>query len=70
MQLEFAHLFLLSTVHLRSSDIPVPAMLAGLGLRADAGRRVTTPDAVVDVDIELPGRVEPPGVTSPDREPV
>lgn len=55
---------------LLSCVIPVPAILAGLGLRgAVAGRLITTPDAVVDVDIALPGRDEPPGVTSPDLDP-
>lgn len=51
------------------------AILAGRGLRAiGADRRYTTPEAVVDVDIALPGR-EPPdagwlvGVISPDRKP-
>lgn len=29
-----------------------------------------TPDAVVDVDIALPGRDALPGVASPDREPL
>lgn len=39
---------------------PVTAILAGRGLRAiGADRRYTTPEAVVDVDIALPGR-EPP----------
>lgn len=56
-----------------SMDIPVPAMLAGRGLRgvADAepvDRRYSTPDTDVDVDMALPGR-EVPGVTSPEREP-
>jgi len=39
--------------------MPVPAMLAGLGLRAAvAGRLGTSPDvdSVVDVDMALPGR--------------
>lgn len=52
--------------------MPVPAMLTGRGLRAmllPVLRRYTTPEAVVDVDIALPGRDEPPGVTSPDLEP-
>lgn len=44
-------------------------MEAGLGLRVVVVRRYTTPDALVDVDIALPGRDEPPGVTSPDRDP-
>lgn len=48
----------------------MPAILAGLGLRgAVAGRLKTTPDAVVDVDIALPGLDDPPGVTSPDLDP-
>lgn len=45
--------------HLPSRDMPVPAMLAGRGLRgAVAGRRATglAVDNVVDVDIALPGR--------------
>lgn len=45
---------------LPSSDMPVPAMLAGLGLRgAVAGRLGTRPpdvDNVVEVDMALPGR--------------
>lgn len=45
---------------LPSSDMPVPAMLAGLGLRgAVAGRLGTSPpdvDNVVEVDMALPGR--------------
>lgn len=46
-------------------------MLAGRCLRSLAPvRRYTTPDAVVDEDIALPGLDEPPGVTSPDREPI
>lgn len=54
-------------------DIPVPAMLAGRGLRGVADdepfdRRYSTPDTDVDVDMALPGR-DVPGVTSPDREP-
>lgn len=44
-------------------------MLAGRGFRVVVLRRYTTPDAVVDIDIALPGRDEPPGVTSPDRDP-
>lgn len=39
---------------------PVTAILAGRGLRAmGVDLRYTTPEAVVDVDIALPGR-EPP----------
>lgn len=46
-------------------------MLAGRCLRSRAPvRRYTTPDAVVDEDIALPGLEEPPGVTSPDRDPI
>lgn len=56
---------------LHSCVIPVPAILAGLGFRGVAPDLLkTTPDAVVDVDIALPGRDEPPGVTSPDLEPM
>lgn len=56
-----------------SMDIPVPAMLAGRGLRDVAAaepvdRRYSTPDTDVDVERALPGR-EVPGVTSPEREP-
>lgn len=56
-----------------SMDIPVPAMLAGRGLRGVAAaepvdRRYSTPDTDVDVERALPGR-EVPGVTSPEREP-
>lgn len=69
----------ISPVDLPSSDMPVPAMLAGLGLRgAVAGRLGTRPppdvDNVVEVDMALPGREPlrwpcPPGVTLPEREP-
>lgn len=60
-------------------DMPVPAMLAGRGLRgAVAGRLGTRPpdvDNVVEVDMALPGREPlrwpcPPGVTFPEREPI
>lgn len=52
-----------------SIDIPVPAMLAGRGFRADCvARRQSTPDTDVEVDKALPGR-EAPGVTSPDLDP-
>lgn len=50
--------------------MPVPAMLDGRGFLGPPERR-TTPDVdIVDVDIALPGRDEPPGVTSPDRDPI
>lgn len=56
-----------------SMDIPVPAMLAGRGLRDVAAaepvdRRYSTPDTDVEVERALPGR-DVPGVTSPEREP-
>lgn len=44
-------------------------MLAGRGFLVVVKRR-TTPDVVVDVDMALLGREEPPGVTSPEREPM
>lgn len=50
---------LISFFYSPSRDMPVPAMLAGRGLRgAVAGRRATglAVDNVVDVDIALPGR--------------
>lgn len=55
---------------LRFGVIPVPAMLDGRGFRGPTkDRRWITPEVVVDVDIALPGLDEPPGVTSPDRDP-
>lgn len=50
--------------------MPVPAILDGRGFLVPVTRRCTTPEVVVDVDIALPGRELPPGVTSPDRDPV
>lgn len=50
--------------------MPVLAMLDGRGFLVPVVRRKTTPDVVVDVDIALPGRDEPLGVTSPDRDPI
>lgn len=55
---------------LLSGVMPVLAMLDGRGFLVPVVRRKTTPDVVVDVDIALPGRDEPLGVTSPDRDPV
>lgn len=55
---------------LLSGVMPVPAILDGRGFLGPAERRETTPDVDVDVDIALPGRDEPPGVTSPDRDPI
>lgn len=60
---------------LPSRDMPVPAILAGLGFRgAVAGLLGTSPDVdmFVDVDMALPGLELlkcPPGVAFPDREP-
>lgn len=51
--------------------MPVPAMLDGRGFLVPCvERRCTTPEVVVEVDIALPGRDAPTGVTSPDRDPV
>lgn len=50
--------------------MPVPAMLDGLGFLVPPERRITPDVDIVDVDIALPGRDEPPGVTSPDRDPI
>lgn len=50
--------------------MPVLAMLDGRAFLVPVERRKTTPEVVVDVDIALPGRDEPPGVTSPDRDPI
>lgn len=58
-------------MQLPSWVIPVPAILAGRCFRSLAPvRRYITPDAVVDEDIALPGLDDPPGVTSPDLEPI
>lgn len=53
-----------------SGVMPVLAMLDGRAFLVPVERRKTTPEVVVDVDIALPGRDEPPGVTSPDRDPI
>lgn len=50
--------------------MPVPAMLDGRGFLVPPERRITPDVDIVDVDIALPGRDEPPGVTSPDRDPI
>lgn len=50
--------------------MPVPAMLDGLGFLMPPERRITPDVDIVEVDIALPGRDEPPGVTSPDRDPI
>lgn len=50
--------------------MPVPAILDGLAFLVPVERRKTTPEVVVDVDIALPGRDDPLGVTSPDRDPI
>lgn len=55
---------------LLSGVMPVPAMLDGRGFLVPVERRCTTPEVVVDVDIALPGRDVPTGVTSPDRDPI
>lgn len=59
------------------ADTPVTAIEAGRGFRcwpADCGRdrRYTTPEAVVELDIALPGRdvFRLLGVISPERKPV
>lgn len=61
---------------LPSKETPVPAILAGRGLRAaGTGLLLIKPDVdiVVDVDMALPGLDVlfkwPPGVTVPEREP-
>lgn len=55
---------------LLSGVMPVPAILDGRGFLGPVERRKMTPDVVVDVDMALPGRDEPPGVTSPERDPI
>lgn len=56
---------------LPSGVMPVPAMLDGRGFLVPCvERRCTIPEVVVEVDIALPGRDAPTGVTSPDRDPV
>lgn len=55
---------------LLSGVIPVPAMLDGRGFFGPPERRETPDTDIVDVDIALPGRDGPLGVSSPERDPI
>lgn len=65
----------MTEIEIPSKDTPVPAILAGRGLRvAGTDLLLIKPDVdiVVDEDMALPGLelfIWPPGVTVPEREP-